>query len=63
MARIVYRVGPGGPAEPYAAAQEFGTSRMSAQPYMRPAFEAHRDDVPNEVERVLGVIIAANRLR
>lgn len=63
VTRITYRVGPGGAAEEYAAHQEFGTSKMSAQPYMRPAFEAHRDSIPSEVERVLTAIIAANRIR
>lgn len=61
--RVVYRVGPGGPAEPYAAAQEFGTHKMAAQPYMRPAFEANKHKIEAEIERVVGLVIAANRVR
>lgn len=30
-----------GPSANYGAYQEFGTSRMGAQPYMRPAFDNH----------------------
>jgi HK97 gp10 family phage protein len=33
-----------GPNTPYAGFVEFGTSRMSAQPYMRPAFDIKQDE-------------------
>ncbi|MBS7646145.1 HK97 gp10 family phage protein [Candidatus Bathyarchaeota archaeon] len=34
-----------GAAAHYAAYVEFGTSRMAARPYLRPALEAHRGDL------------------
>jgi len=35
----------GGASAPYARHVEYGTRRMSAQPYMRPAADARRDEV------------------
>lgn len=61
--RVVYRVGPGGPAEQYAAPVEFGTYKMAAQPYLRPAFEANKHAVKAEIRRVVGMAVAANRVR
>lgn len=40
---------------PYSAFLEFGTSKMAARPYMRPALERNRNRV------VLGVVNAVNR--
>jgi HK97 gp10 family phage protein len=34
----------------YAGYQEFGTSRMRAQPYMRPAFNIERDGILRETK-------------
>ena len=33
----------------YAQYVEYGTSRMSAQPFIRPAYEAHRHEIMEEV--------------
>src|SRR5690554_903228 len=41
------RVGPGDEERDKALANEFGTSRMSAQPYVVPALEAQRRDFPS----------------
>ena len=45
-----YSVGPGDEVE-YAEYVEFGTSRMAAQPYMRPAAELARQEFPRRVAR------------
>lgn len=45
-----YTVGPGDEVE-YADYVEFGTSRMAAQPYMRPAAEMARREFPRRVAR------------
>lgn len=45
-----YTVGPGDEVE-YAEYVEFGTSRMAAQPYMRPAAEIARREFPRRVAR------------
>lgn len=37
----------------YAAFVEFGTSKMKAQPYMRPALDKNKDRLMSELERVL----------
>lgn len=37
----------------YAIAQEFGTSRMRGQPYLRPAYDEKRDEALREIGRVL----------
>lgn len=39
----------GGPAAPYAAHLEYGTSTMAARPFMKPATDKHRADVAKEV--------------
>jgi|SRR5690625_3152176 len=41
------RVGPGDEERDKALANEFGTSKMSAQPYVVPAMEIARRDFPN----------------
>ena len=41
----------------YAPAQEFGTSRMSGQPYLRPAFDEKRGEALKEIERVLRMMV------
>lgn len=45
-----FTVGPGDEVE-YAEYVEFGTSRMAAQPYMRPAAELARREFPQRVAR------------
>ena len=62
MAKVVYRVGPGGAAAAYSYFVEFGTRYMAAQPYMRPAFEEHKDGLAAEIDRMVGQVIAANRI-
>lgn len=37
----------------YAGYQEFGTSLMGAQPYLRPALRQHAEDFVRECERVI----------
>jgi len=43
---MIVHVGPGKQAF-YAGFDEFGTRRMGAHPFMRPAFQNHQDDVLN----------------
>lgn len=42
---------------PYAAALEFGTSKMAERPYMRPAVAAKRDEVTELVRRAVSSAI------
>lgn len=42
---------------PYSAALEFGTSKMSERPFMRPATEKHRKDAAKRVAEVVNHII------
>lgn len=42
---------------PYAAALEFGTSRMAERPYMRPATARNRDDVVRAVGEVVSIVV------
>lgn len=44
-------VGVYGPSRSYAGYQEKGTSKMRAQPFMRPAFAAHRNDLSRRYRR------------
>jgi HK97 gp10 family phage protein len=46
-------VGRTGTNVEYAPFQEFGTSRMRAQPFLRPAFDENKDEALGEVERAL----------
>jgi len=41
----------------YAIHQEFGTRRMKAQPYLRPAFDEQKDAALAEIERVLAKMV------
>lgn len=43
----------------YAAAQEFGTEDISAQPYLRPAFDSQRKGAVKEVGATLKELIRA----
>lgn len=45
---------------PYASALEFGTSRMQARPYMRPALEKNRERI---AKRLAAAIDQANRMK
>lgn len=56
--KATYEVGPGGPATPYAAHVEFGTSRMGAQPYMLPAAMLGGRLVPAKVQAAVRTIVA-----
>jgi HK97 gp10 family phage protein len=42
-----------GYAADYASFVEFGTSRMSAQPYLRPAIDEHMDEIETEMMKVV----------
>ena len=46
----------GTPVE-YATYVEMGTSRMKAQPYIRPAFENHMGEYKDRLEKRLGTVI------
>lgn len=46
-------VGRTGTNVEYAPFQEFGTSRMRAQPFMRPAFDENKEQALDEIERAL----------
>lgn len=48
-----------GPEAPYDIYQEFGTSRMAAHPYMRPAFENTKQEAADEVGAALWDILEA----
>jgi len=39
---------------PYAAAQEFGNSRLPERPYMRPALAKNRSNISNKVKAAVG---------
>ena len=41
----------------YSAALEFGTSKMAARPFMRPATEQHRSDVAKDVAMAVSIHI------
>lgn len=41
----------------YAAALEFGTSRMAARPYMRPATEKKREEVQRLVGQAVSTVV------
>jgi HK97 gp10 family phage protein len=41
----------------YGPAQEFGTSRMSGQPYLRPAFDEKKGEALREMARVLAQMV------
>lgn len=57
-------VGPGGYATPYAAIQEFGgnagragKTKIPARPYVKPAWEANKDDVIKQInDTIMGPI-------
>lgn len=42
----------------YAIHQEFGTSRMSGTPYLRPAFDEQKGEALKEIERALKIMVA-----
>lgn len=44
----------------YAAFLEFGTSRMQARPYMRPALQRRKDSI---IKRIAAAINQANRMK
>lgn len=44
----------------YATAQEFGTSRFPAQPYLRPAVDSKKKEALREVAEALRIIVRAS---
>jgi len=46
-----------GPHTDYAEHVEFGTSRMEAQPYMRPALDEHEGEILGAVEAVVAAFV------
>lgn len=46
---------------PYAAALEFGTSKMAARPYMRPARDKKKAEVRNIVAKTIKVAVRNSR--
>lgn len=48
---------------PYAAAQEFGNSKLPARPYMAPAAAAERDNVTKLVRDAVARIAMGGRIR
>lgn len=42
----------------YAPAQEFGTSRMSGQPFLRPAYDEKKSEALREMVRALKQMVA-----
>ena len=55
--KIRIGVGPVGKDIFYWFFVEYGTSKMSAQPYLRPAFENNKDAVKREIMREINSII------
>lgn len=53
----VVEVAAGGPSAPYAPHLEYGTSKMAARPFMRPATDKHRADVAKEVAAQVSIEI------
>ena len=49
-----------GPEVDYAIYQEFGTSKMKAQPFMRPAVDGNENQIVNVVGETVKMIIKAN---
>lgn len=48
---------------PYAAAQEFGNSKLPARPYMAPAAAAKRDEVTDLVRRAVAHVSKGGAIR
>ena len=48
--RFKYRVAPG---TDYAAYVELGTRKMSAQPFIKPAFDEQKEQFKNDLERLV----------
>lgn len=46
---------------PYAAALEFGTSRMAARPHMRPARDAKRKEVEQLVKQAVASVVRRSK--
>jgi HK97 gp10 family phage protein len=46
-----------GPHTDYAEHVEFGTSRMEAQPYMRPALDEHEGEILQAVEATVAAFV------
>ena len=49
------------PHTEYAEHVEFGTSRMAAQPYMRPALDQHEAEIIDAVERTVAAFVDSVR--
>ena len=49
------------PHTEYAEHVEFGTSRMAAQPYMRPALDQHEAEIIGAVERTVAAFVDSIR--
>jgi HK97 gp10 family phage protein len=45
----------------YAEFVEFGTSRMAAQPYMRPAIDEHEREIVDAVQRTVAAFVESIR--
>lgn len=52
-----------GPTDPKAHLLEFGTIKMSAQPYMRPAWESKKDEAALSIKQELASEIEKSRAR
>lgn len=50
-----------GPHADYAEHVEFGTSRMEAQPYMRPALDEHEGEIMDAVENTIAAFVNSVR--
>jgi HK97 gp10 family phage protein len=50
-----------GPHTDYAEHVEFGTSRMEAQPYMRPALDEHENEIVAAVEATVAAFVESVR--
>ena len=49
------------PHTDYAEYVEFGTSRMAAQPYMRPALDQHEREIVDAVQRTVAAFVESIR--
>lgn len=42
---------------PYAKSLEYGTRKMAARPFIRPAFNKHKDEIAEEIDKIIKRIL------
>lgn len=46
----------------YARALEYGTSKMEPRPFIKPAFNKHKDEVKSEIDKIIEKVLRENSL-